>query len=94
MKSQVIFQFIVNLSFPLNNSSFEFECDGSYTNNGSASGFNSDNAQELVSYFNSNSKSFGYFFDNNDGTIGLYINPSLKQQYCPSGTYTINVYND
>ena len=82
------------ISFPLNNSSFEFECDGSYTNNGSASGFNSDNAQELVSYFNSNFRSFGYFFDNNDGTIGLYINPSLKQQYCPSGTYTINVYND
>jgi hypothetical protein len=82
------------ISFPLNNSSFEFECDGNYTNNGATSGFNSDNAQELVSYFNSNYRSFGYFFDNNDGTIGLYINPSLKQQYCPSGTYTINVYND
>jgi len=83
-----------SISFPLNNSSFEFECDGSYTNNGSASGFNSDNAQELVSYFNSNFRSFGYFFDNNDGTIGLYINPSLKQQYCPSGTYSIYVFND
>ena len=82
------------ISFPLNNSSFEFECDGNYTNNGATSGFNSDNAQELVSYFNSNYRSFGYFFDNNDGTIGLYINPSLKQQYCPSGTYSIYVFND
>jgi hypothetical protein len=82
------------ISFPLNNSSFEFECDGNYTNNGATSGFNSDNAQELVSYFNSNYRSFGYFFDNNDGTIGLYINPPLKQQYCPSGTYSIYVFND
>jgi hypothetical protein len=49
---------------------------------------------ELVTVFNNNFRQFGYFFDNNDGTIGLYINPSLKQQYCPSGTYTINVFNN
>jgi hypothetical protein len=50
--------------------------------------------QELVNLFNLYFRVAGYFFDNNDGTLGLYINPSLKEQYCPSGTYTINVYND
>ena len=49
---------------------------------------------ELVTYFNSYFRSFGFFFDNYDGTLGLYINPSLKQQYCPNGTYSIYVFND
>jgi hypothetical protein len=82
------------ISFPLNNASFEFQCDGSYTNDASYTGVEVGNVQELVTLFNNNFRQFGYFFDNNDGTIGLYINPSLKQQYCPSGTYTIDVFND
>ena len=82
------------ISFPLNNASFEFQCDGSYTNNASYTGNEVNNAQELVTLFNNNFRQIGYFFDNNDGRIGLYINPSLKQQYCPSGTYTIEVFND
>jgi hypothetical protein len=82
------------ISFPLNNASFEFQCDGSYTNDTSYTGVEVGNAQELVTLFNNNFRQFGYFFDNNDGSIGLYINPSLKQQYCPNGTYTIDVFND
>ena len=82
------------LTFPINYTSFEFHCNGSYTNNGGYTGNEVNNTQELVSLFNASFRSYGYFFDNNDGRIGLYINPSLKQQYCPSGTYTINVFND
>ena len=83
------------ISFPLNNVSFEFWCDGSFSNNANYTGVDGiNNSQELITLFNNEFGEFGYFFDNNDGTIGLYINPSLKQQYCPSGTYTINVFND
>jgi len=83
-----------SLSFPFSSASFEFECDGSYTNNGGTTNQSAFTMTELVTVFNNNFRQFGYFFDNNDGTIGLYINPSLKQQYCPSGVYTINVFND
>jgi hypothetical protein len=83
-----------SLSFPFSSASFEFECDGSYTNNGGITNQSASTMTELVTVFNNNFRQFGYFFDNNDGTIGLYINPSLKQQYCPSGTYTINVFNN
>jgi hypothetical protein len=82
------------VSFPLSSASFEFECDGNYTNNGGITNQSAYTMTELVTLLNNNFRSFGYFFDNNDGTIGLYINPSLKQQYCPSGTYTINVFNN
>ena len=83
------------ISFPLNNASFEFWCDGSFSNDANYTGVDGiNNSQELITLFNNNFRQFGYFFDNNDGTIGLYINPSLKQQYCPSGAYTINVFND
>jgi hypothetical protein len=82
------------VSFPLSSASFEFECDGGYTNSGGTTSQTVNNIQELVTLFNNNFRQFGYFFDNNDGTIGLYINPSLKEQYCPSGTYTINVFNN
>jgi hypothetical protein len=84
-----------SLTYPINDASFEFWCDGSYSNNTNYTGVDGiNNSQELVNLFNSNYRSFGYFFDNNDGAIGLYINPSLKKQYCPTGTYTINVFND
>jgi len=83
-----------SLSFPINYTSFEFECDGSYTNNGGNTNQTVNNMAEIVTLFNSQFRNFGYFFDNNDGTLGLYINPSLKEQYCPSGVYTINVFND
>ena len=88
------------ISFPLNNPAFEFQCDGSYTNNGGDVGLLAVNTQEVVRLFNISFRTPGvvlsssYFFDNNDGTIGVYINPLLKQQYCPSGTYTINVFNN
>ena len=84
-----------SLTYPIDNASFEFWCDGSFSNDANytvVDGIN--NSQELITLFNGNFRQFGYFFDNNDGTIGLYINPSLKQQYCPTGTYTINVFND
>jgi hypothetical protein len=83
-----------SLTFPINYASFNFHCDGVFSNNGDTTSQTVNNAQELVTLFNNIFRQFGYFFDNNDGTIGVYINPSLKQQYCPSGTYTINVYND
>ena len=83
-----------SLSFPFSSASFEFECDGSYTNSGGTTNQSASTMTELVTVFNNNFRQFGYFFDNNDVYIGLYINPSLKQQYCPSGTYTINVFND
>ena len=82
------------VSFPFSSASFEFECDGNYTNDGGITNQSASTMSELVTVFNNNFRQFGYFFDNNDGTIGLYINPSLKQQYCPSGTYTINVFNN
>ena len=82
------------ISFPLNNASFEFECDGSYIKNGGSTSNEINNAQELVVLFNNNFRNQGYFFDNNDGSIGLYVPPSDKQSFCPSGTYTINVFND
>jgi hypothetical protein len=83
-----------SLSFPISNASFEFECDGNYTNSFGGTSVLVNNMQELVNLLNQNFRVAGYFFDNNDGTLGLYINPSLKEQYCPSGTYTINVFND
>ena len=82
------------LTFPYTYTSFEFWCNGSYVNQGDYTNQTVHNVQELVALFNSNFRSFGYFFDNNDGTIGLYINPSLKQQHCPNGTYTIYVFSD
>jgi hypothetical protein len=83
-----------SLTFPIDYASFEFWCDGSYVNQGHTTNTTVNNTQELVILFNNNFRDYGYFFDNNDGTIGLYINPSLKQQWCPSGAYTINVFND
>ena len=83
-----------SLTFPINYASFNFHCDGVYSNNGGTTSQTVNNTQELVTLFNNIFRQYGYFFDNNDGTIGLYINPSLKQQYCPSGTYTIDVFND
>ena len=83
-----------SLSFPFSSASFEFECDGSYTNSGGTTNQSASTMTELVTVFNNNFRQFGYFFDNNDVYIGLYINPSLKEQYCPSGTYTINVFNN
>jgi hypothetical protein len=81
------------LTFPINYVSFEFRCDGVYSNNGGYTGQTVNNVQELVTLFNANFRQFGYFFDNNDGTLGLYIDPLLKEQYCPNGTYSIYVYN-
>jgi hypothetical protein len=83
-----------SLTFPITYASFDFWCDGGYTNAGATTNQTVNNVQELVTLFNSNFRSFGYFFDGNDGTLGLYINPSLKQQYCPNGTYTIFVFED
>jgi hypothetical protein len=84
-----------SLTFPIPYASFEFWCDGAYDNSGRhTTNQTVNNVQELVDLFNNNFRDFGYFFDNNDGTLGLYINPSLKQQYCPNGTYTINVFDD
>ena len=83
-----------SISFPFNGASFEFQCDGGYSNDGGLTNQTANNIPELVSVFNINFRQFGYFFDNNDGTIGLYINPSLKEQYCPSGTYTIFVFDN
>jgi hypothetical protein len=83
-----------NLTFPYTYTSFNFHCDGVYSNNGGTTNQTVNNIQELVALFNNNFRDYGYFFNNNDGTIGLYINPSLKQQNCPNGTYTIYVFND
>lgn len=83
-----------SLSFPINYTSVEFWCNGSYTNTLGYTSNQTNSTQDVVNLFNNNFRSFGYFFDNNDGTVGLYMNPSLKQQYCPSGTYTIYVFND
>ena len=84
----------LSVLFPFNNVGFEFECNGGYSNDGGITIQTTNNIPELLSVFNNNFRQFGYFFDNNDGTIGLYINPSLKEQYCPSGTYTISVSNN
>lgn len=83
-----------SLTFPHSYTSFEYRCDGVYTNIGGYTNQTVNNMTELVVLFNNNFRNNGYFFDNNDGNLGLYINPSLKQQYCPSGVYTINVFND
>lgn len=83
-----------SLTFPYSYTSFEFWCDGGYTNNGGTTNQTVSNIQQLVTLFNNNFRDYGYFFDNSDGTLGLYIKPSLKQQYCPNGTYSIYVYND
>ena len=83
-----------NLTFPYTYTSFNFLCDGGYVNGGGTTNQTVTNSQELVTLFNINFRQFGYFFDNNDGKIGLYIDPILKQINCPSGTYTINVFND
>jgi hypothetical protein len=82
------------LTFPYTYTSFNFHCDGVYSNNGGTTSQTVTNSQDLVTLFNNNFRQFGYFFDGNDGTLGLYINPSLKQQYCPNGTYTIFVFED
>jgi hypothetical protein len=82
------------LTFPINYVTFNFRCDGVYSNDGGSTGQTVNNVQELVTVFNANFRQFGYFFDNNDGTLGLYINPLLKEQYCPTGTYSIYVYVD
>jgi len=81
------------LTFPINYVSFNFRCDGVYSNSGEYTGQTVNNVQELVTLFNADFRQFGYFFDNNDGTLGLYIDPLLKEQYCPNGTYSIYVYN-
>ena len=83
-----------SLTFPIGYTSFEFWCDGTYSNAGATTNSTTNNIQELVTLFNSSFRSFGYFFDNNDETIGLYINPLLKEQYCPNGVYTINVFGN
>jgi len=82
------------LTFPINYVSFNFHCDGVYSNDGGYTSQTVNNVQELVTVFNANFRASGYFFDNNDGTLGLYINPLLKEQYCPTGTYSIYVFND
>ena len=83
-----------SLTFPIPYASYEFRCDGGYANNGGTTSQTVNNVDELVTLFNGNLRNDSYFFNNNDGTVGVYINPSLKEEYCPSGSYTIYVYDN
>ena len=83
-----------SLSFPFAGVSFEFRSDGVYTNNGGETNQTVNNVQELVTLFNAFFSLRGYFFDNTDGKIGLYIYPSLKEQFSPNGTYSIYIYTN
>jgi hypothetical protein len=81
------------LTFPINNASFEYWCDGIYNAEGLITSQTVNNMSELVTLFNT-SLGVSSFFDNNDGTLGLYIEPSAKNQLCPTGALTLNVFND
>ncbi|CAK0768347.1 hypothetical protein CCP3SC1AL1_4410001 [Gammaproteobacteria bacterium] len=82
--------------FPINFVSFQFYCDGSFVTNGGITNKTVTNMSELVEEFNSNinTNKYGLFFDNGDGRVGLTMNKFFKDAICPTGTITLNVYND
>lgn len=82
--------------FPINFVSFQFYCDGSFVTNGGYTNKTVTNMSELVEGFNSNidTNKYGLFFDNGDGRVGLTMNKFFKDAICPTGTITLNVYND
>jgi hypothetical protein len=83
-----------SLTFPITYASFDFHCDGGYVLNGGTTSQSATTADELVTLFNNQLSSFGKFFNNNDGTIGMYIDPGTKEGFCPNGVFTLNVYSD
>jgi hypothetical protein len=85
------------LSFPIAAVSFNFQCDGGYVGSDFTTSSTVYNMTGMVEFFNAypSLKVFGRWFDNNDGTIGLYPNSSsYRQDLCPSGAFTINVFEN
>ena len=83
-------------NFSINYVSFQFYCDGGFVNDGGVTNKTVTNMSELVEEFNSNTitNKYGIFFDNGDGRLGLTMNKFFKDAICPTGTITLNVYND
>jgi hypothetical protein len=84
------------VSFSINNTSFEFECDGSSVGSSYYGSEFVGSMSDLVSLFNNwgVANQFGFYFDNGDGRLGLYTPQSTKDALCPTGVLTLNVFND
>jgi len=84
------------LSFPINNTSMNFECDGLGLGEYVYADQTVNNMSELVSLFNNwgDTNKNGFYFDNGDDRLGVYISQALKNNLCPTGVITMNVFND
>jgi hypothetical protein len=84
------------LSFPINNISMNFECDGLGLGEYVYGNQTVTNMAALVSLFNNwgDTNKNGFYFDNGDGRLGVYISQALKNNLCPTGVITMNVFND
>lgn len=84
-----------SLSFPLNYTSINLECDGSTVSTAYTSE-TVDNINELVALFNSTteSKAWGTFSSLGDTILVLNAPLSVKNEFCPDGILTLNVFED
>ena len=82
------------LEFPISYASISLQCNESnvqsYFTNGTA-----NDMTELVNLFNSNDPSqFGVYSDGGNNILKLTITQATKNQYCPTGALTTNVFSD
>jgi hypothetical protein len=84
------------LSFPISNTSMNFECNASGLGEYTYGNQTVNNMADLVSLFNnwSETNKNGFYFDNGDGRLGVYISQALKNNLCPTGVITMDVFND
>lgn len=82
-------------SFPLSYVSINLMCDESgvatvYTNDGA------ETMDQLIDLLNSNqgTRAFGTYVAVNATTVQLTVPLSVKNQYCPNGTLSFNIFED
>lgn len=82
------------LQFPISYASLRLNCNGEdveyyYTNQ------TVNNMSELVNLFNNDDPSeIGTYSDAGENILKLTTTAEIKNQYCPSGTLSLNVFSD
>jgi hypothetical protein len=85
----------VESSFPINYTSIDLRCNGNYIQAIYGDGTVND-MSELITYLNSEQDMsyLGTYSDAGDGFVNLEMPTNLVNQFCSSGTLTLEVFND
>ena len=84
------------LSFPINYTSMVLRCDGSDVGSYIYTNQTVNDINELVLLFNTNAETsvYGTFSASTSTVLKLTTQQIVKDIYCPSGTLSLNVFND